>query len=334
MKASLKWLKEFVDIDFMPQELAESLTMSGFEVEGIETVGMDVQGVQVAKILSIDKHPNAERLSVCEVTTDKERYRIVCGAKNIGVGDMVPLALPGAVLPNNVHIKKVPIRGVESDGMICSEAELGLGEDSERIMIFDADATLGMGIHEYLGISDSILNISITPNRPDCLGIIGIAREIAAITGRPLKKYPSSPGSCDDRDIAKMISIENELPSLCRRYTARIVEGVTVRPSPLWLKKRLEMHGIRAINNLVDITNYVMLEYGQPLHAFDYDLLDKRRIVVRFAEDGESIETLDGIIRALTKEVPVIADGAGPVALAGIMGGNRTEIGEETQRVL
>jgi phenylalanyl-tRNA synthetase beta chain len=191
-----------------------------------------------------------------------------------------------------------------------------------------------MEIHEYLGIRDSILNISITPNRPDCLGIIGISREIAAITGRPLKKHPSSPGSCDDRDIAKMISIENEMPSLCKRYTARIVEGVTVRPSPLWLKKRLEIHGIRAINNLVDITNYVMLEFGQPLHAFDYDLLDKRRIVVRFAEDGESIETLDGIIRALTKEVPVIADGTGPVALAGIMGGNRTEIGEETQRVL
>ncbi|MFQ5585593.1 MAG: phenylalanine--tRNA ligase subunit beta [Thermodesulfobacteriota bacterium] len=334
MKASFNWLREFVEINAAPSEVADTLTMAGLEVETVEEIGTEFRGVTVAQIVSIEKHPNADRLSLCHVKTDSARRKIVCGAANIAVGDRVPLALPGAQLPGGMEITRATIRGVESEGMICSEVELGLGENAEGIMILDSDAPLGMDITDYLGLKDYIFDIGVTPNRSDCLGIIGIAREVAAVTGKPLRKGRIHLKGGKGKGIEKRISIGVDIPSFCRRYRARMIEGVTIGPSPLWLEKRLALHGVRAVNNIVDVTNYVMLEYSQPLHAFDHELIEGRRIVVRNAKAGESIETIDGSNVPLGKGIPVIADGAGPVALAGIMGGKRTEIGETTRNIL
>jgi phenylalanyl-tRNA synthetase beta chain len=334
VKASFNWLKEFVDIELTPTEVADALTMAGLEVETVEEVGAEFQGVTVAQILSIEKHPNADRLSVCNIKSNDARRKIVCGATNIAAGQRVPLALPGAKLPGGMEIKRTTIRGVGSEGMICSEVELGLGDDTSGIMLLEDDAPLGMDLSDYLGLKDYIFDIGVTPNRSDCFGILGIARDIAAITGKPLRKRPIRFTEVRGRKIEELVSVEVELPSFCSRYSARVIEGVTIGPSPLWLERRLALHGIRAVNNIVDVTNYVMLEYSQPLHAFDYDLIEGRKIAVRPGGEGESIETIDGSKVPLSKDIPVIADGAGPVAIAGVMGGKRSEISESTRNIL
>jgi len=337
MKVSYNWLKEYVKALPLPDRLAEKLTMAGFEVEGMEVLGKGITGVVVGKILSMGKHPNADRLTLCKVKTDRV-HSIVCGAKNMKEGDKVALALPGATLPNNVKIEKTRIRGVESEGMMCSEAELGLKDAAEGIMILPRSLSLGKEITEALNIKDFIFDINVTPNRPDCLSIFGIAREISAITKERLvegkrlevRGRKHLPQTSDLRPPS--ISIKE--PSLCRRYAARVVENIKVGPSPDWLKRRLESMGFRSINNVVDVTNYLMIEYGQPLHAFDYDLVSGRQVIVRRAHENEKIQTLDGVERVLREYMLVIADSSRPIAMAGIMGGKESEIRDSTKNIL
>ena len=334
MKVSYNWLKEYVKKLPPPDELAKRLTMVGLEVEGIEALDKGISGVVTAQILSVEKHPNADRLSFCKVKTDKGIHSIVCGARNMKDGDKVALALPGASLPKGIKIEKTKIRGVESEGMMCSEAELGLKDVSEGIMILPQDFPIGKDFTEAMGLNDSILNVNVTPNRPDCLSIMGIAREVAAITGKPLKIGDKGQESKVNSQDIKKLPVSIKEPSLCRRYAAMVLENIKAAPSPDWLKRRLESAGFRSINNVVDITNYVMIEYGQPLHAFDYDLVSGKQIIVRRADENEKIETIDGFKRALTQEMLVIADNEKPIALAGIMGGKETEINDATKNIL
>jgi phenylalanyl-tRNA synthetase beta chain len=333
MKVSLNWLRDYVEIRLELKDLINLLTMAGLEVEEATSVGEGFKGVVVAEILTIRKHPNADRLSLVEAKTDQKTYSIVCGATNIKEGQKVPLALVGARLPTGVEIKKSKIRGVDSEGMLCSEIELALGRDASGIMILPPHVPLGVEFGEALGLKDTILDISITPNRPDCLYAIGIAREIAALT-RQKVKYPFSSLSNLGEEIHQKTSVTILDQDLCPRYVARMIEDVKIGPSPYWMKDRLEKVGIRSINNVVDVTNYVMMEYGQPLHAFDFELLEEGRIVVRRAREGEEFITLDGVRRILDKEMLMICDGIKPVAIAGVMGGLNSEIKEDTQRVL
>jgi len=333
MKVSLNWLKDYVEIRMDWKELAHLLTMAGLEVEGTTSTGEGLEKVVVAEILSIRRHPNADRLSLVEAKTDQESYSIVCGATNIKQGQKVPLALVGARLPNGVEIKRSKIRGVLSEGMLCSEIELALGQDASGIMILSPRLPLGAGLGEALGLKDTVLDISITPNRPDCLCVIGVAREIAALTQQKVE-YP--PVSLTDRgeEIHQKTSVTILDQDLCPRYVARMIEGVKIGPSPHWVGDRLEKVGVRSINNVVDVTNYVMMEYGQPLHAFDFRFLEEGRIVVRRAKEGEAFVTLDGVSRALDGEMLMICDGVKPVAIAGVMGGLNSEIKDDTTTVL
>ena len=333
MKVSLNWLKDYVEIRMGVQELVNLLTMAGLEVEGAISTGEGLEKVVVAEINSIQKHPNADRLSLVEARTSKEKFSIVCGAPNIREGQKVPLALVGARLPNGVEIKRSKIRGVPSEGMLCSEIELGLGQDASGIMILSPETPLGVELGEALGLKDTILDISITPNRPDCLCMIGVAREIAALTHQKLR-YPIVTLSDQGKEIHQKTSVTILDPDLCPRYVARMIEGVKISPSPSWMRNRLEKVGVRPINNVVDVTNFIMMEYGQPLHAFDFELLEEGRIVVRRSKEGEEFVTLDGVKRTLDKEMLMICDGVKPVAIAGVMGGLNSEIREDTQTVL
>ncbi|MCX8117294.1 MAG: phenylalanine--tRNA ligase subunit beta [Desulfobacterota bacterium] len=333
MKVSLNWLRDYVDIRLDLKDLVHLLTMAGLEVESATPVGQGLEKVVVAEIEAIRKHPNADRLSLVRVRTSGERFSIVCGATNIREGQKVPLALVGARLPNGIEIRRSKIRGEVSEGMLCSEIELGLGEDATGIMILEPHLTPGVRLDEALGLSDTVLDLSITPNRPDCLCVIGIAREIAALTGERLR-YPSLALPDEGDEIHQKTSVTLLDPDLCPRYVARLIEGVTVGPSPRWMQSRLEKVGIRSINNVVDVTNYVMMEMGQPLHAFDFDLLEEGRIVVRRARQGETFVTLDGVKRSLDEEMLMICDGVKPVALAGVMGGLNSEIRPQTRTVL
>lgn len=333
MKVTLNWLKEYVEIPMGIDELTDILTMGGFEVEQVIPVGEGFENIVVAKINSIRKHPNADKLSVVEVNTNTQMFTVVCGATNIAVGKKVPLALEGSCLPNGLEIKKSKIRGIVSEGMLCSEVELGLGQDSSGIMILPNDLKLGSNISEALGLIDIILEISVTPNRADCLSVIGLAREIAALTNQRIK-YPFIPSDPPDGEIRKKVSVNILDPDLCPRYVAKMIEEVKIGPSPYWIKNRLGRVGIRSINNVVDVTNYVMMEYGQPLHAFDFDLLEGGRIIVRRAIEGEEFITLDGVKRKLDNEMLMICDARKPIAIAGIMGGLNSEITESTKNVL
>ena len=333
MKVSLNWLRDFVEIRIELKELVNLLTMGGLEVESATTTGQGLEKVVVAEIQSVRRHPKADRLSLVEVKTDRERVSVVCGATNIRAGQRVPLALVGAKLPNGLEIKRSKIRGETSDGMLCSEIELGLGQDTTGIMILSEHLSLGVPLGEALGLTDTILDMSITPNRPDCLCVIGIAREIAALTHQRIR-YPAQMLTDQGNEIHQRTSVTIHDPDLCPRYVARMVEGVTIGPSPLWMRDRLEKVGIRSINNVVDVTNYVMMEYGQPLHAFDFDLLEEGRIVVRRARKEEEFVTLDGVKRSLDEEMLMICDGVKPVAIAGVMGGLNSEIRTETRTVL
>jgi len=345
MKVTLNWLRQYVDYDGSPDDLAERLTLLGVEVEGLQKLGGEFEGIVVAQVLTCDKHPNADKLSVCRVADGKGERQIVCGAHNFKAGDKVPLILPGATLPARpgeppFTIKVGKIRGVESHGMMCSPKELGLAEDAQGLMILPPDAPLGQPFAQFLGRSeaDVVFDLEITPNRPDLNSVIGIAREISAITGRPLR-LPETTLPAGDRPAADFVAVRLDAPDLCPRYVARVIRGVTVAPSPDWLRRALESVGLRSINNVVDATNYVMLECGQPLHAFDYHLVapapdGRPTIVVRRALEGETFTTLDGASHALTGDMLLIADPEKGIALTGIMGGQNSEINERTVDVL
>ncbi len=332
MLVSLKWLKDYVDISLDAQALADRLTMAGLEVDEIKTLKPSFSSVVVAGILSVAQHPSADRLSVCEVTDGAKTYPIVCGAKNIKAGDVVPLAKVGAVIPGGYVIKDSILRGQPSSGMLCSAAELEIGDDASGILQLSADLPLGQLLEEALDLNDTVLDISVTPNRSDCLSVIGIAREVAAITGGKLKK-PLVKIRESRTDIRSLTSVRIDAPDLCPRYTARIIQNVKIGPSPVWLKSRLEAAGLRAINNVVDVTNFVMLEMGQPLHAFDFRFLEEERVLVRRSEAGEEFVSLDEKARVLPDDTLLICDGKKPVAIGGIMGGLNSEVKDDTQTI-
>lgn len=334
MRVSLTWLSEFIDVrDFTPEILAERLTLSGLEVSSLERRGQGLEKVVVGRIQTVVPHPNADKLSLTEVEIPGEKLQIVCGAKNIAPGDIVPVALPGTSLPNGAQINRAKIRGVESNGMICSETELGLAPSSEGIMHLPPAAPLGGSVSQLLGLNDTLMEVEVTPNRPDCLSHLGIARHLSAVLDRPLT-LPSISLSENDQLTASRIQVDVEPGSGCRRYCARIVTNVTVAPSPVWLQRRLESIGIRPINNVVDITNYILMEIGHPLHAFDLDRLEGGVIRARKAVAGEKLMTLDGVERILDHGELVIADARQAVALAGVMGGKATEVQAQTKNIL
>lgn len=301
------WLKEFVDFDLPPAELADLLTMLGLEVEGIRHIGTGLDDVVVAVVAEKGKHPNADKLSLCQINDGTTTFTVVCGAQNFKAGDKVALARIGAVLPGDFKIKRSKIRGEESCGMLCSEQELGLAAESSGIMILPEEAPLGVPAFDALGLKDTIFEIGLTPNRSDCLSVIGIAREIAAKLGKRVV-YPHVDIRESSTDVQKLARVTIDAPELCPRYTARHVGGCTIAPSPAWLVKRLEAVGLRSINNVVDVTNYVQMEYGHPLHAFDADLLAGQSIIVRRAGDSERFVTLDGQERQLTTTDLTIRD--------------------------
>ena len=352
MKVTLNWLKQYVDFNWSPEELTERLTMLGLEVEGVQKIAAAFDGIVVAQVITRDKHPGADKLSLCRVNDGTGERQIVCGAQNFKAGDKVPLILPGASLPMKAGdkepftIKVGKIRGVESHGMLCSHEELGLDPEAishkkeDGLLILREDAKVGQSFGEYLGRSgsDVVYDLEVTPNRPDLNSVIGIAREIAALTGNPLR-VPEIKLATSGGKATELVSVRIEDSENCPRYTARVVKGVKVGPSPAWLRDTLEKVGIRSISNVVDVTNYVMLEIGQPLHAFDYHLIAKAAdgkptIVVRRADSGEKFKTLDNQERTLTNEMLLIADEQKGIALAGVMGGANTEINNSTVDVL
>ena len=333
MIVTYNWLKEFVDIDHLPAQLADLLTMLGLEVERMESIGEGLDEVVVALVEEKAQHPNADKLSLCMVNNGREKLSIVCGAQNFKVGDTVALAQIGAVLPGDFKIKRSKIRGEESFGMLCSEKELGLADDSAGIMILPSALQLGVPVFEALGLKDTVFEIGLTPNRADCLSVIGIAREIAAKLGKKLR-YPGHVVVENGAPITDVASVVVKDTPLCPRYTARYITGCKIAPSPRWLADRLKAVGMRSINNVVDITNYVLMEYGHPLHAFDFDLLAGGTIIVKKAEEGEVFTTLDGQKRNLQGSDLTIRDGEKVVALAGVMGGENSEISEKTENIL
>ncbi len=334
MLVSLNWLKELVTTDTTPDRLTDMLTMAGVEVEAAEEVRPDFEKVIVGRILKISPHPNADKLVLCEVDAGGQSpLGIVCGAANMKEGDNVPVAVVGARLVGDIEVKKTKIRGEPSAGMMCSERELGFGDDHSGIMILPPDAPVGGAFDEIMELNDVVLELGVTPNRPDCLSMIGVAREVAAIT-RTQARLPQFDVPEEGPETASLTSVTIDDDAGCPRYAARVVTGVKIGPSPAWMQQRLIKVGLRPLNNVVDITNYVLMELGHPLHAFDYDKLGENRIVVRCARAGESITTLDGVERELSERMLVIADALNPVAIAGVMGGTDSEVTEQTETVL
>ena len=344
MKTSVEWLKEFSDIDVSPKELGDILTMTGSKVETIESKGNDIKNVVVGKILEIKKHPDADKLVITKVDVGEEILQIVTGANNIKENDIVPIAKDGSELPGGVKIKTGKLRGIESCGMMCSVGELGLeledypGQIEHGIMILPAslEKDLGKDIVEVLQLKEDIIDFEITPNRPDCLSIEGLGRETAISLGKEFKNPRSnlSQMQVETKPEIKGLTVDITAPDLCYRYVARMVENVSIQESPEWLKRRLKACGVRSINNIVDITNYVMLEMGQPMHAFDIESIKGKHITVRRAKNGETITTLDEEERVLDDTMLVIADDEKPVAIAGVMGGLNSEIEKDTQTVV
>ena len=334
MNVSVKWLKEYVDFDLSPEALAERLLMLGMEIESIKQLGEGLDRVVVGRISTVEKHPQADKLVLCNVDVGSGTdTQIVCGAPNAREGLVAPVALVGAQLPNGLTIKRAKIRGEESQGMLCSEQELAISDEVSGLMELPDDTQIGAPLVEALGLNDVVLELEITPNRPDCLSMIGVAREIGVTTGNPLR-LPKVNVPSGTTDIHNLTSVTIETPDLCPRYAARVIQGVKIAPSPAWLQRRLETIGVGTINNIVDITNYVLMEYGHPLHAFDYHQLTENRIVVRRAKPGEKLKTIDAEERELTPDMLVIADAENPVALAGVMGGFDSEITNQTVDVL
>ena len=336
MKVPLKWLKEYVDITLSSCDLADKLTMAGSEVKGVQVVGEGWDNIVVGQIVAVNPHPNADRLTLPTVDLGIEQQTVVCGAPNLKVGDKIAFAHVGAQLVDGhtgqmAALKSAKIRGVVSSGMVCSEKELGISDSHEGIMVLPPEAPVGTPLADYLG--DIIFDLDITPNRPDCLCVIGIARETAALTGQSLH-LPEVSYEEIASSINQQISVEISAPDLCPRYCASLITGVKVAESPKWLQQRLLACGMRPISNIVDITNYVMLEYGQPLHAFDYDEISGKKIIVRRATKDEHLVTLDGVERTLSDDMLVIADAAGSVAIAGVMGGTHSEVTPGTTSIL
>ncbi len=333
MKVTLNWLKDYVDFDLSAEDLSHRLTMVGLEVDAMERLGEGLGSVIVARLANVQPHPDADRLTVCKVETGSVTQQVVCGAQNHKAGDLVALAQVGTVLPGNLKIKKSKIRGQESCGMLCSKSELGLADESDGILILPQGLTPGQPVFKALGLKDVMYEIGLTPNRSDCLSAVGVAREVSAMVGAPL--HAPEPVIVEGASpISEKASVIVDDADLCPRYAARLIENVKIGPSPEWLSRRLATIGIRSINNVVDITNFVMMELGQPLHAFDFNLLRGHRIQVRRAQDGDQFTTLDGQVRTLMGSDLVICDGMGPVALAGIMGGGNSEVSPETTDIL
>ena len=341
MNLSMKWLSEFVTLDPMsPREFAEAMTMSGSKVEGWEIEGEKLDKVVVGQVLSMEKHPDADKLVVCQVDAGGEApIQIVTGASNLTVGDKVPVALDGSTLVNGAKIKKGKLRGVESCGMMCSLGELGLTSHDfpyaieDGIFVLQEECELGQDIRSVIGLNDTGVEFEITSNRPDCFSVIGLAREAAATFNKELKLH-TPVVQAGHGDCTGLLDVKIEAPDLCPIYSARIVKNVRVKPSPRWLRERLRVMGVRPINNIVDITNYVMLEYGQPMHAFDLRSIDEGKIRVRRAKNGEKITTLDGTNHVLTDNQLVIADAGKPVAIAGVMGGEYSGIVDDTATIV
>ena len=339
MQVSYNWLKEYVDIDITAAELAELITRAGVEVDQVVATNKGVEGVFVAKVLECVAHPDSDHLHLCQVTTDGEnKTQVVCGASNIAAGQKVPFAVVGANLPDGVHIKEAKLRGVESYGMICSAKELGIDPDQippeqkEGILVLPEDTKLGTPITEVLGLDDYVLDLDLTPNRSDCLSVLNVAKEVGALLGKEVH-LPEPKFEADSDNVADMATVDIQAPELCHRYTGKMVRGVKIQPSPYWMQHRLQCAGMRPINNVVDVTNYVMMEYGQPLHAFDYTTLADHKVIVRHAKQDEEIVTLDGQTRKLEDDMLLICDGARAVAVAGVMGGENTEVTDDTTDV-
>jgi phenylalanyl-tRNA synthetase beta chain len=330
MKISVNWLKELFPFKWTEQQLADKLGALGFPIESLTHTGMNTDNVVAARILSVDKHPNADRLQIAKVHDGKGERQIVCGAPNIAPGQVVPLALPGAIVKGGLEIVVSKIRGIESSGMLCSERELGLSESHAGIMQLSPNAPLGKEVREILGGSDTVIDIEVTPNRPDVLSHVGVARELAAVSGTAIK-YPKTAWKTGAGDPCK---IKVQEPQLCHRYMGKIFTDVVVGPSPKWMQDRLNACGIRAINNIVDITNYVLLEWGHPLHAFDLSKLANKEIIVRKAFDKERFLALDEKTYELNEKDLVIADGEKAVAIAGIMGGQNSGVTIGTATIL
>jgi len=333
MKVPISWLKEYVDFDASPEELAKLLTFSGTEVESVQTIGGDFKDVVVGEVLSIEKHAGADNLLVCKINSGKEEVSVVCGAHNFNVGDKVPLALIGAKLPNGMEILERKVRGIVSRGMLCAEDELGLSDDHSGIMLLPRNIPAGTPFSEVAGPPETVLSVEITWNRPDCLSIIGIAREVAALF-RAGFKLPSVDFPERGEPVEILADVDLQDVDGCPRYTARVLTDIKLKPSPNWMQKRLQLCGVRPINNVVDITNYVLLECGQPLHAFDYELLKDHKVIIRRGRSGEKMYTLDGIERQGLENSVLIADPVRAVALAGVMGGAGSEINDNTRNVL
>jgi phenylalanyl-tRNA synthetase beta chain len=337
MKVPISWLTAYCDPGLTAEELGERLAMHSIELERISRAGApSPEGYVVGKVLSVEQHPDADRLSVCEVDTGEGKRTIVCGAPNVAAGQRVPVALPGGVMPDGTELGKAKLRGVESDGMILSEAELQIGDDAAGIAVLDGEGDPGTPLAEVLPVSEAVLELEPTSNRVDCFGVYGVARELHAVTGAELAAPPwdEDAAAAGDGQVEDYASVTVEVPELCPRFTARVFTDVRLGPSPLWLKARLIAAGMRPINNVVDITNYVMLLTAQPLHAFDLDKVPAGALIIRTAKDGESMTTLDGVQRRFDADAVLVCDREGPSGIAGIMGGQASEVSEQTTRVL
>jgi phenylalanyl-tRNA synthetase beta chain len=337
VKVPLSWLRAYCDPGLSVEEVGEALAMHSIELERISTIGVPTpDGFVVGKVLAVEQHPDADRLSVCEVDTGDGRRTIVCGAPNVAAGQTVPVALPGAVLPDGTELKQAKLRGVVSEGMILSEPELELGDDAERIMVLGDGASPGTPLAEVLPISESVLELEPTSNRVDCFGVYGVARELHAVTGAELAPPPWSEDAeaTGSGDVSDYASVRVEAPELCPRFTARVFTDIRIGPSPSWLKARLLAAGMRPINNVVDITNYVMLITAQPLHAFDLDKVPGGELIIRTARAGETMTTLDGVERSFDADTVLVCDREGPSGIGGIMGGAASEVSAETARLL
>lgn len=339
MLVSYNWLKDYVDIEPSAHELAEIITRAGVEIGAVEPTNKGVKDVVVAQVVTCENHPNSDHLHCCTVTTDGENsIKVVCGAPNVAAGQKVMFAQVGATLPGDIVIKETKLRGEESCGMICSMQEIGVDEDlvapadKDGIRVLPEDAPLGADVMDYLGMNDWILDVDLTPNRSDCLSVYNIAREVGALLKKPVK--PINITTSEGSAIHDKMKVTIQAPELCHRFTGTMVTGAKIGRSPIWMEHRLQCAGMRPISNLVDITNYVMMELGQPLHAYDYTTLANSEIIVRTAEKGEHITTLDGQDRALTDEMLLICDGARAIGIAGVMGGENTEIEDTTTEVM
>ena len=341
MLASIDWLKQYVDIDVTPEELAEKLTRVGLEVESVNYLGEGIEGVITGKVTQIERHPDSDHLWVCMMDVGgPEILQILTGAQNVHQYDMVPVAVVGAHLPNGMTLKKAKMRGLDSFGMLCSASELGidakllLPEQREGIFILPPDTPIGVDIKKVLGLDDVVLDIDLTANRGDCTNIIGLAREAAAVLGKELRLPDMSVQEAAGGDAKDMAEIEVQCKDLCSRFAVRVLKNIKIGPSPEWMQKHLRACGMRPISNVVDVTNYVMLELGQPMHAYDYDKVGGHKLIVRRAAEGEKLVTLDSQERILTPDMITIADPSHAVGLGGVMGGLETEVTDATVNVM